>query len=282
MHRFVAVCLLFGMLLSAGTAAAHHAGNAVAARTAGSYNPFLEGTGGPRKSFTYTFDWSHLDNSAGDVYLNQVAGEYAVIERFSVTARIPVLMLRMNFRPDKTGLGDVAAGVKGLIWEGGNNAVTGGLEFAFPTGSREDGTGSGEVGALPFVAYQQSLGRVQFFTSFGANILLAAESEPVLQPVAGLSVDLARGDVGVTAFLSLRTSIFLDDESFTPGSAKGLLVPGLIIYPGASRRLSISVSGTVSVIDTLSVRNGVILAQDSLALTEDVLSGASLEINYNF
>ena len=223
-----------------------------------------------------------MDNSAGDVYLNQLEGEYAVIERLSLTARIPVLMLRMNFRPDKTGLGDVAAGVKGLIWAGEHNAVTGGLEFSFPTGSREDGTGSGEVGALPFVAYQHSLGRVQLFASFGANVLLAGETDPVLQPVAGLSVDLARGDIGVTGFLSLRTSVFLDDESFTPGSAKGLLVPGLIIYPGASRRLSVSVSGTVSVIDTLSVRNGVILAQDSLALTEDVLAGASLEINYNF
>ena len=282
MRRFLCAVGLVAMLFSAASAAAHHPGHAVSVRTAGSYNPYLEGTGKPRKSVNYTFDWSHLDNGAGDMYFNQVGGEYAVVDWLSLTARIPVLSLQMNFRPNKTGLGDVAAGVKGLLWGGEDSAVTAGLEFSFPTGDRDAGTGAGAVSASPFVAYQYDLGPVQFFTSLGTSVLLAGEAEPILQPLGGLAVPLIKKTVPVTAIVSLRGIVYFADETFTPGSAKGYLVPGLIIYPRENKKLSIAVAATISVIDTLAVRQGVIVQNSSLALTQDVKVGASLEMNYNF
>lgn len=282
MRCLVAGVLLLSLVVNVSTVAAHHPAHAVSLRATGSYNPFLRGEGGLNNRVNYTFDWSHLDNGAGDLFLNQVEGEYAIVDWFSVLLRIPVVSLQMNFRPSKTGLGDVAFGLKGRVLQEGEHQLILGSDFSFPTGNRNDGTGAGAVIAAPFLAYQYDFGPVQVYSSMGTGFELDNNPELTLLPEAGIAVPIVRQGIPVSAFVSLRGQVFLGDETFTQGSSKVYAVPGLIIYPLGPDGLSLMLSGTFSVVDTLEVTPGEILSNDSLALTQDVLVGATFQINYSF
>ena len=284
MRACFAWALLCALLLSLGapTVHAHHPGHVVSLRSGGSYNPFLQGRGGPNKRLSYLFDWSHLDNSAGDLFLNQLEGEYAIWDWFSFRVWVPMVSLQLNFRPSRTGLGDVGLGFKGRLLEQSGHRLLLGLDNTFPSGDREAGTGAGSVVMSPYLAYEYDAEWLQVFTSTGISVALDNDPEPTLLPNAGIAVPILRSGVPLSAFLSLQGQVFFADESFTPGSAKAFLVPGLIVYPMANKRLSIALSGKVSVIDTLSVRDGLVLEASNLALAKDVLAGVTLQINYSF
>lgn len=282
MHRLVSGVMLMLLLMVAGSVSAHHSGPTVSPQASGNYHPYLLGSGGPKKSLTYTFNWSHLDNGAGDVFLNQIEGEYAIFDWFSVLLRIPILSLQLNFRPDKTGIGDVAIGMKGRVLHSNGHSLMLGSDFTFPTGNRNAGTGSGEVAMSPYVAYQYDFGLVQVFSSLGTAFQFNSNPEPALAGTIGLSVPVLQEPVGVTLFTSLQTQTFLADETFTRGSSKVYVVPGLMIKPIQGYELSFVLSGTLSIIDTLAVKSSLVLRNDSLALTQDILMGATLQVNYSF
>ncbi len=282
MRAFSVCCALLVLVVFVPTAQAHHPGHAASSRGSGQYSPFLLGSGGPKTRLTYTFDWSHLDNSAGDVYLNQIEGEYSIVDGFSVLLRVPILSLQFNFRPSKTGIGDIAFGIKGRLFQDDKHSLMLGNDVSFPTGNRNNGTGSGAVITSPYLAYQYDFGFLQAYGSVGTSFELDNNPEPSLLPSAGVSIPLLKQGIPLTAFVSLRGQILFADETFQRGSSKVYLMPGLIIYPLENKRLSLVVSGTVSIIDTLKVKSGVTLNNDSLALSQDILAGATLQINYSF
>ncbi len=282
MNRWITFSLVLMVLLGASQAAAHHTSHRALTRR-GAFNPFVQGSQGPNKRISFKFDWSHLDNGAGDVYTETIEGEYAFVDRFSLLAWVPLTTLDMNFRPNKTGLGDVGFGAKGQIGAGEPHAVTLGNDFTFPTGNRDAGTGVGAVTTSPYVAYQFISDVVQAFAGMGTVLELDSNPEPaLLLPMVGLAFRLPDKEVPVAFFVNLRGQILLADETFEPGSSKVYVVPGMTVYPYAGQRLSIALFGTFSIIDTLSVKDSLSLDNDSLALTEDVFAGASLQINYSF
>lgn len=283
MRKRTIAFLLLCLGMATQTSLAHHPGGSTgAAGSTRTFNPFVLGMGGLRNSASATFDWSHLDNGAGDFFMYQVSGEYAVWDRLSFLARIPIVSLQLNFRPDQTGLGDIVFGAKGLVLSGERYALHLGNDFSFPSGDRDDGTGVGAVTGAPYLSLFYDWGAVSVFTSAGVNFLWDEDPEPRLDASGGVAIPLIKRKVPVTLFASLRSNLLFADEVFTQGSFKLFVVPGVIVYPSESQRISITISGKVAIADELSVKTGQILTQNNLALVEDVFAGVTLDFTYTF
>ncbi len=282
MRGWITGGLILACSVFASMSWAHHPGHAVSVQSSGQFNPYVQGNGLPRKSLTYSFDWSHLDNGAGYVLLNQVEGEYAVLDRLSVLLRIPVLSLQMNFRPDKTGLGDISAGVKGVLWQDAGHSLLLGSDFSFPTGDQANGTGAGSVGMSSYLSYQYDFGFVRLFTSLGSGFLFDSDPEPTLLPSLGVTIPVLGVDGPLLAVLGVRAFVLLADETFQNGSAKVFAVPGLVFFPTDNRQLSLSLSGNIAIIDQLKVKPGIILSNVSLALVQDARAGINFQVSYAF
>lgn len=276
---FVAVlCLGQVRLVSAHHAPTHN----VSLSHTQIYNPFVIGQGVPRRNLSYTFEWTHLDNGAGDLYFHEITDEYPVTERLSLTLGIPVMTNDLTFRGLDTNIGDVATGIKWLLLAAPNDALIVGARLSYPTGSRSDGTGLGVVAASPYVTYWHSFEQLTLFASAGNNTSFSSDPEPMVDTSAGLAYSFARESATIVLSLSVQTSLLLADETFAQGSYKMFAVPGFTLYPTEEQDIGITLAGRFSIVDQLSVKNGVVLQNSSLALAQDAFAGASLTFNYAF
>jgi hypothetical protein len=273
--------VVFVLVLFAPLARAHHPSHGASLGTSSSH-PFILGADLPRLRLSYNFEWLHLDNDAGNLFLQQLSGEVGVLDWLSVTARVPVNSLQLSARPDKTGLGDIAVGGKLVLFDGPSLALIFGTDLTFPSGSRSSGTGSGSVSSAHFLSLTNDWDWLTLFAGAGTQYLWDNNPEPTLSINGGLAVPIKRKNYPISFFTSVDADIVLADEVFTSGSAKVYLRPGFIFYTGEDKRLSLTVSGKFSIADSLEVKAGQAIASNSLALTKDSFAGVNADIHFSF
>lgn len=276
---FVCACAIV-LSLIVGTAAAHHPGHGSGGGT-GLFNPFSTLSRPPRTFVNLTFAFDSLDGDLGEVYTTQVSGEYAVHRRFSLGARLPVLVVRGRF-VDGEGLGDVALTLKGLVaeWPADRLFVSLGLDTSFPTGRESKGLGAGVVLLSPYTTVSKGFERFDLFGTLGTTVAAASDARPSLDFAAGVNVPILREGVGLDAFLAFQGSTTFASDELTSGSTKAYLKPGVTIRPIEPLRLNLG--GKISVLDTLEVKPGVTLAPTSPVLLTDVVYGFLFDVNYSF
>lgn len=276
---FVCACAL-ALALFIQRAEAHHPGHG-SGGALGLFNPFSTISRPPRSFVNLTFTFDSLDGDLGEVYTTQLAGEYAIHRRFSLGARLPILVVRQDFVSSE-GLGDVALTLKGLLWEWKESRtfLSMGLDTSFPTGRESEGLGEGDVVFTPYFTISKAFQVLDFFGTIGSTIVAGDDPRPSFDFAMGVNAPVLKGDVGLDLSLAFQGSTTITSEVLTAGSTKAYLRPGLTIRP--IDPLALSLGGKVSVLDTMEVRPGEVLAPTSSILMTDVVYGFLFDINYSF
>lgn len=271
------------LLLSAGarSAEAHHVvghGGAMG----GSFNPYSGQSRRPESYADITFGVDRLDGGLGYVLTYQVAAEYAPIRRLSFGVRVPFLSIREKFLPATDGIGDVAAGIKGLVaeWPLQRMFLQMGTEVSFPTGSLDKGTGSGDVVFSPYVTLSKQFSLMSFLISAGSTLAAADPVRPSADYAVSAIVPITQGSLPVDFSLAFQGSTAIQSGVFTGGSTKAYLRPSFVFH--LSQKLLATLGGKFSVLDTLEVQPGIALARQSTAPLSDVQAGFVFNINYAF
>ena len=275
---FLALALL---VCAVGSAEAHHVvGHGGSA--GGSFNPYAGQSRRPTSYADFTFGVDRLDGGLGYVLTYQVAGEYAPIRRLSLGLRVPFLSIREKFLPKTDGIGDVAVSIKGLLaeWPLQKLFLQAGSEVAFPTGSLDKGTGSGDVVFSPFLTLSKKFRPVSLIVTAGSTFAAADPVRPSADYAATAIVPITEGSLPVDFFLSFQGSTAVTSGIFTGGSTKAYLRPAFVFH--LSPKLLASFSGKFSVLDTLELQPGISLARQSTAPLSDVQAGFLFNMNYSF
>lgn len=237
----------------------------------------------PSRMVSYVFTIDSLDEDRGFVIRNIFAGEYAIIPRFSVGLRIPLLSIRQSTRPPSGGISDIALILKGNLWKGKNdgNTLNLGLGTSFPTGDESQSLGEGEVQFSPYLNGTAVWGPVDFFTTIGGTLGTVADNHTsFIEWSAGLEAPIVNKGLPLHLFVSFDGILFFGSDVFQSGSSKGWIVGGLILY--VQEKLPMTFAGKVSVLDTLSLLEGVVLDFDSTDLLSDVRFGFIFNTSYFF
>ena len=280
-RRLIYVLAWIGICALAPSAFAHHTAGHGGGGSA--LSPFSGSSRPPKTFLDLSFTADALDLERGEAFTYQLAGEYAFHRRLAVGARVPFLTLNQGLS-SSTGLGDVALTLKGLIWrdEARDLSLNLGSEVSFPTGDESEGFGSGTVSFFPYLNVSKHF---SFFDAFltGGGTLEAATPEgrgSSFDYAAGVSFPVLKRSLPLDLFLAFQGSSFLGSDTFTDGSTKGYLKPGIAFHFG--KHLVAAVSGKISVIDTLRLKRGVVLTPTSPAFQTDVEAGFASNLYYSF
>lgn len=266
------------ILICAATADAHHVSGHGGGTTL--FNPFSTLSRPPRTFVGYTFSFDSLDGDLGEVYTNQLSGEYAFHRRFSAGLRLPILSIRRTALPAQDGLGDLALTAKFLAGEWEKLFLSIGTDLTLPTGSESKGLGEGAVMASPFVTLSKGFPFLDVFATLGSTVGFSSDPRPTLDFATGVNVPILKETPQLEAFLALQGSTTFSSDVLTSGSTKIYLKPGITISPIENLRFSLG--GKFSVVDTLTLKSGVGLAPTSPVLLNDVVYGFLFDAHYNF
>lgn len=272
-----AVCLVaFPQALQAHHTSGHGSGGSLQS----SLNPLTASSRPPSKAIDAGFVVDRLDGGLGYVLRYDIGFEYAVTKRFSLGAQLPFLSVREILLPATDRLGDIELHAKTLIYQSSRFLFTAGTGLSLPTGSEEKGTGAGTTLASPFVTLSKGHGKILGFMTLGSTLSLGRSPDPSFDYAVGVLYPLSRSSFPVDASLTFQGSTGFSDDVFESGSTKAYLQPAVILH--WSPRLSTLLGAKVAVVDTLSVKSGVTLSQQSTVPLSDILAGFVFHMNYAF
>jgi hypothetical protein len=276
--RLLCGSLALIVLVCTAVAEAHHLSGHGGGTTL--FNPFSTLSRPPRTFVGYTFAFDSLDGDLGEVYTNQISGEYAFHRRFSAGLRLPIVSIRRSRLVAQDGLGDLALTAKFLAGEWEKLFLSVGTDVTLPTGSEAKGLGEGAVMASPFVTLSKEFPFLDLFGTLGSTVGFSHNPRPSLDFATGVNVPLLKKNPQLEAFLALQGSTTFSSDVLTSGSTKIYLKPGITVSPIENLRFSLG--GKFSVVDTLKLKNGVALAPTSPVLLTDVVYGFLFDVHYNF
>ncbi len=236
----------------------------------------------PRTTLSYSLTVDSLDEGRGTVLQNIFSAEYAVIPRFSLGLRVPFMSIRQSSRPPADGIGDIALLMKGRLWQGRSprNSLTLGQGISFPTGDATNSLGEGNVEFFPFLNGTAGLGPIDLIAAFGGTLPATSDPDTDLVYSLGIQIPVSRGTLPVNFLVSFQGITFLQSDVFAGGSSKAWVVPAFVFF--VRKNLPMSIAGKFSVLDTLGLRQGVVLNPTSTDLLSDVRFGVNFNMNYFF
>lgn len=236
----------------------------------------------PRTNFHFDFQFNSLDNGVGHSILNQVMGEYAFLGGFSIGAAIPIWTVQNTFLPSNTRLGDVALLFKGEIWESRSQRMNffGGLNTSFPTGNDKESLGAGAVAFAPYFTFLKDWDIIDLFVNLGGSFEVASAVNPTLEYELGVNIELIRGKVPLSFFLSYLGVTFIDSDTFFSGSTKGYILPGFLTKIGDHWELAFL--GRISVVDTLGFKPDISFKDFATGLFDDIKGSFIFGLGYEF
>ena len=236
----------------------------------------------PRTNVRYVFEFSSLDNGAGHTILNQIRGEYAFWGRFSIGASLPVWTVSNAFLNSNTKLGDVGLLFKAEIWESKRHRMNlfGGLTTTFPTGNDEVSVGAGAVAFTPYFTFLKDWDVIDFFVNVSGNFEADGRVNPTLLYELGVNIEMLKGKVPLSFFLSYQSVVFLVSKGFFPGDMKGYIIPGFLTQIGDHWELSFM--GRISIVDNLGIRPGISFNDFATSLFSDIKGSFIFNLGYKF
>jgi hypothetical protein len=114
----------------------------------------------------------------------------------------------------------------------------------------------------------------------GTTLGLSEVVRPALDYGASVIFAAIRGPLPIDFFLSWEGTTTLASDTFVAGATKAYLKPGLILH--LTPKLLVNLVAKVSVLDTLELKPGLVLAPQSTVPLGDATAGFSLGINYSF
>lgn len=282
--RAVLLGLMLGLLFRPYLVFAHHV--ATAESSAGMSplsTSFLlrDGSVKPASRFFLTQEFRVVDEDLGQVYTSVFGGEWAVYPRVSVTGEIGLVSVDQNDGDSETGLSDAALQPRVLLWNTARSFSHVSSRLSLPTGDEDRGLGQGLVSQdVIWLMGVKSKG----WTGFAATgVQWGYDSDLEALHVASLGAQspefLQRR---LSAGLALSTFTYIDSASFAVGSGKLSLEPGLQVGLDGKKKWILNLGARVSLVDYLSVRNGVTLSATSHAALSDALFSATAGLNYFF
>lgn len=236
----------------------------------------------PRTNIFFNFEVNSLDDGVGTYLLYQLKGEYAFTPRFSMGARIPFYTVRQEFVPDNDRIGDVALFFQGMPWSSKSKKMSllTGLDVSFPTGNDTESLGAGTVITTPYLTFIKDFGVLNFFVSVLGSFELASEVNPSLGYEVGLVFPVIKGALPLDLFLGFQATTFITGDTFTDGSTKGFITPGILLE--LTDHWEAAFLGRISVLDTLSFRSNVSTEDFVTGLFTDIKAGFIFNLGYSF
>jgi len=278
--RILWVLAFFCLFLGGGIANADHGGGGAGGK--GIAQTILERLYPPQSSVYYSFEYNFLDNDLGYTILNEIRGEYAFKNSYSIGAFIPVWSARNDFIPANTRLGDVGLIFKAEAWESKTHRMNlfTGLNISFPTGNDQINLGAGAVAFYPYITYLKDWDRADVFVNVGGSFEASADVNPSVSYEAGVNIALVKGKVPVSFLVSYSGVTFISSDTFTSGSTKGWIVPGIMLELGEHWEMAFL--GRISILDTLSFLQNVSAKNFTTGLYEDIFASAVFSLGYKF
>ncbi len=268
------------LLLSLPAAWAHHGGGGGTVFSGG--QTALDRINPPSTNVNFDFEFNSLDNNVGHTLLYQVRGEYAFLQRFSIGALIPVWTADNAFLPDNTRLGDVGLLFKAQILQSKRLGINwlGGLNTIFPTGNDDINLGAGAFTMAPYMTVLKDWNRIGLFLSLGSAFELADAINPTLNYEVGVIGKILTGRIPLALILSYQGVSFLESDTFTTGSTKGYLQPGIEV--GLGEHWSITLLGRITLLDTLKLKTNIPFTDFATGLFSDINGSFLFNVGYEF
>lgn len=259
---------------------AHH--SAGHATSLNSFNPYSSQTRTPESFVDFNFNYDHLDGGLGYVLTYQIAGEYAVNRRLSIGARLPIISVRESFLPKADNVGDIALSVKGLVadWSDKRMFLNLGTEVSLPTGKESKGTGTGNLVFSPFATLSKSFSPMSLIFSAGTTFSAASQVNPSINYASTVVVPVIKSILPTDILLAFQGTTTTSSDTFKSGSTQAYLKPAVTVH--IKEKLLATVGAKLAVIDTLSLKPGITLANQSTAPLSDINTGFFLDLNYSF
>lgn len=247
-----------------------------------SFNPYSSQLRPPTTFLGFNFNFDHLDGDLGHVLTYQFVGEYAITPKMGVGGRIPVLSIHEKFLPEADGLGDIALSIKRLVgqWPVSRIFLNLGTEISFPTGNDAKGTGSGDVLFSPYLTFSKGFCPFSVLLSLGSTLAASDQVRPSLDYGASVIVPLVKEKLPIDFSLSLQSSTLTTSNIFVSGSTKTYLKPAVVFH--LTPKFLTTLGAKISVVDTLEIKPGVVLSQQSTAPLSDMDAGFLFDMNYSF
>lgn len=273
-------CLGLAMLACIPLARADHGSGGGSALTGG--QTALDRIEPPRTNVNFTFEFNSLDNDAGHTLLYQVSGEYAFLQQFSIGALIPVWTAENALLPNNTRLGDVGLLFKAQAWASeslGMKLLTG-LNTFFPTGNDDISLGAGTYTLSPYVTFLKDWQRIGVFLNLGSAFEIGEAINPTFTYEAGVIGKVLGGKISLALILSFQGVTFIDGDTFTDGSTKGFLQPGVEL--GLGEHWTMAFLGRISLLDTLNLKSNIAFNDFATGLYSDIQGSFVFNLGYQF
>lgn len=273
---WLAVCLFFGAPL----AWAHHGGGGgVGSRVSQSVLQLLYP---PRSNVYYNFRFNTLRADQGYSILNEIGGEYAFLERFSIGLSIPIWTTDNVLLPAVTKLGDVTLLFKAQMWESKHLRMNliGGLNTGFPTGNDQVSVGAGAVTLSPYFTFLLYRNHFNFFVNLETFFEASDDFNPTLSFDTGFIIPIVRGDLPVSFLISFNGVSYIEGDTFASGSFKGFVIGGFIL--NITDHWQMALQGRISVVDALKLKTNIPFNDLATGLFADVKGTFGLNLGYQF
>jgi hypothetical protein len=275
----VGACLAVCLVMGAPAAWAHHGGGGGGgSRVSQSVLHLLYP---PRSNVYYNFRFNSLRSDQGFSILNELGGEYAFLDRFSIGLSIPIWTTDDVLLPAVTKLGDVALLFKANIWESRKERMNllGGLNTGFPTGNDQVSVGAGAVTLSPYFTYLLNRNHFNFFVTLESFFEASNDFNPTLSFDIGFMIPIVQGKLPVSFLISFNGVSYIESDTFTSGS-KGFVVGGFIL--NITDHWQMALQGRVSVVDALKIKTNIPFNDLATGLFEDVKGSFGLNLGYQF
>jgi hypothetical protein len=277
--RIAGACLVACLLLGARGAQAHHGGSGGGLGVSQSVLQLLYP---PRSNVYYNFRFNSLRSDQGYSILNEVGGEYAFLDRFSIGLSVPIWTTDNILLPAVTKLGDMALLFKGEVWRSSDLGMQliGGLNTGFPTGNDQVSVGAGAVTLSPYFSYLLNRYRFNFFVNLTSFFEASGDFNPTLSFDTGFTIPMVRGKLPVSFLISFNGVSYLENDTFTSGSFKGFVTGGFIL--NITDHWQMALQGRVSVVDALTLKTNIPFDDLATGLFDDIKGSFGLTLGYQF
>jgi hypothetical protein len=236
----------------------------------------------PRSNVYFNFRYNSLRADQGFSILNEVGGEYAFLNRFSIGLSIPIWTTDNILLPAETKLGDVTLLFKSEIWRAKNRRLQliGGLNTGFPTGNDQVSLGAGAVTLTPYFTFLLNRKHFTYFLNLENLFEASSDVNPTLSFDTGFILPIVRGKLPVSFLISFNGVEYIESDTFTSGSFKGYVVGGFILDIGEHWEMALQ--GKVSVVDGLKTKPNIPFNDLATGLFADIKGTFGLNFSYQF
>lgn len=237
----------------------------------------------PKYLASANLGYKTIDRGLGRTMRYDFGFEYGLLSNLSLGANIPILSIREKFLPRVDDLGDISMSIKWTPFPKSKSKFNFGLqnELSIPTGSEDHGSGAGSVGIYPSANLNYRFNQTwNWFTSLGGSLLAESNSQTSINYATGISFMIPGSRLPVSLLAIVSGSTFLNDSSYTSGSTKIYLQPGISFQP--TKKLNISALFQLSIMDQLKSKLAGGLSPTDPAILNDIESGFSLLTSLQF